>query len=312
MPSLRSVSIALLALALIVGTTARADAQGRVSGTITDDKGQPIADATIKAENSNAVPPDFTSKSDDKGRWSMVGLQNGQWTFSASAPGFGPSSTREQITYLRANRPINFVLKKQSTEAAALAGADTKELQAELKAADDLYAGKQFAEAAAAYKALLEKAPTLTRLNLQLGGAYRALKDYDNAIAAFQAILEAEPDLERVRIEIGNTYMLKGDLDKAHDTLSAAADSPAASRELFYNLGEVEFAQGKTDEAAASYQKALDKDPTWVKPMFKLGLVALNKGNKEETIAIMEKVMATDPTSSEAIQAQGLITQLKK
>lgn len=310
--SLRGAFILSLVIALFVAAAAPASAQGRIAGSVKDEAGQPIKDATIKAENPSATPPDFTSKSDDKGRWSMIGLQNGQWTFTASAPGYAPSSTRNPISYLRANPGIDFVLKKQSSEAAALAGVNTKELQTELKAADALYANKQYAEAAAAYKALIAKAPSLTRLNLQLGGAYRALKDYDNAIAAFQEALKAEPDLERLRIEIGNTYMLKGDMDKAFATLSEAAKSPNASREVFYNLGEVEFAQGKTDEAAATYQKALDKDPTWVKPMFKLGLVALNKGNKDETIKIMEKIIATDPTSSEAIQAQGLIKELKK
>lgn len=312
MLTVRGVSIVFLAAALLVSSTAIVGAQGRVSGSVKDEAGQPIKDATIKAENSSAVPPEFTSKSDDKGRWSMIGLQNGQWTFTVNAPGYGSASTREQISYLRTNPALDFVLKKQSNEAAALAGVNTKELQAELKAADDLYAAQQWSEAAAAYKALIAKAPSLTRLNLQLGGAYRAMKDYDNAIAAFQEALKAEPDLERLRIEIGNTYMLKGDMDRAYETLSEAAKSTSASRELFYNLGEVEFNQGKTDEAAASYQKALDKDPTWVKPMFKLGLVALNKGDKEGTIAIMEKIIATDPTSSEAIQAQRLIKELKK
>ncbi len=308
----RGTAIFLFLLALIVVSAAPALAQGRVSGTIKDDSGQPVKDATIKAENPSAVPPEFTSKSDDKGRWSMIGLQNGQWTFTVTASGYAPSTTRQPISYLRANPGVDFTLKKQSAEAAALSGVNTKELQNELKAADELYAAKQWAEAAAAYKALIAKAPSLTRLNLQLGGAYRALKDYDNAIAAFQEALKAEPDLERLRIEIGNTYMLKGDMEKAYETMSEAAKSPNASRELFYNLGEVEFAQGKTDEAAASYQKALDKDPTWVKPMFKLGLVALNKGDKERTITIMEKIIETDPTSSEAIQAQGLIKELKK
>ncbi|MEW5982640.1 MAG: tetratricopeptide repeat protein [Acidobacteriota bacterium] len=312
MLSARGIPAFLLAFVLAVAVAGPAAAQGRVSGAVKDETGQPIKDATIRAENPSAVPPDFTSRSDDKGRWSMVGLQNGQWTFTASAPGYGSSTTRQAISYLRTNPTLEFVLKKQSAEAAALAGLGTKELQAELKAADDLFGAKQWAEAVTAYKALLDKVPTLTRLNLQIGGAYRALKDYDRAILAFQEVLKAEPDLERVRIELGNTYMLKGDMDKAYETLSAAANSPEASRELFYNLGEVEFAQGKTDEAAASYQKALDKDPTWVKPMFKLGLVALNRGNTEETIKMMEKVMATDPTSSEAIQAQALITQLKK
>jgi tetratricopeptide (TPR) repeat protein len=308
----RRLSTALLVAVLVLSGSVLAAAQGRVSGTVRDDRGQPIKDATIKAENPTATPPDFTSKSDDKGRWSMIGLQNGQWTFTASAPGFTPQITRQPVSYLRQNPAIDFELKRQSAEAAALSGVNTKELQNELKAADQLYAAKQYAEAIVAYKALLVKAPSLTRLNLQLGGAYRALRDYDRAIAAFQEVLKAEPDLERVRIELGNTFLLKGDLDNAYQTLLEPSRSPSASREVFYNLGEVEFAQGKIDEAAASYQKAIEKDPTWVKPMFKLGLVHLNKGDKEGAIKIMEQIIATDPVAPEAIQAQGLLKELKK
>jgi tetratricopeptide (TPR) repeat protein len=285
-------------------------AQGRVGGIVKDVDGQPIKGATVLAKNPNATPPEFKVSSDDKGRWSMIGLQNGSWTFAASAEGYLPVEQRMPISYLRPNPSVTFTLSKGTPGIPV--GTSAKELQGELAAADALMANKQWDEAIAAYKALLAKAPILSMVNLQVAQAYRQKKDYDNAIAAYQEVLKTEPGLERVIVELGNTYLQKGDLDKAAVTLEAAANNPSASRELFYNLGEVYFAKAQMDEAVAAYQKAVDKDATWVKPLFKIGLVALNKGDKAGAIAGMEKVIAADPASPEAAQAKDLIEQLKK
>lgn len=302
--------LAILVAMLVVSVGAPALAQGRVSGVVKDESGKPIDGATIVAKNPQAVPPDFTSNSDDKGRWSMMGLQNGSWLFTASADGYVPVEFRTTVTYLRANAPIEFKLAKGSPS--ALSGVNAKDLQGELKAADELMAARQWSEAIAAYKALLAKAPALSMLNLQIAQAYRQMKDWDNAIAAYQEVLKGDPTMERVIIELGGTYMQKGDLAKADELLTTAGNNPNADREVYYNVGEVKFANGHTDEAATWYQKAADKDPTWSKPLFKLGLVALNRGDKAGTIALMEKVIAADPDSPEAVQAKGLIEQLKK
>src|SRR5688572_19068708 len=52
---------------------------GRVGGTVKDDKGQPLKGATILAENPSASPSSFTATTDDKGRYSIIGLRSGTW-----------------------------------------------------------------------------------------------------------------------------------------------------------------------------------------------------------------------------------------
>ncbi|MDO8836222.1 MAG: tetratricopeptide repeat protein [Vicinamibacterales bacterium] len=304
------VVVILFALMLAVGTASTVLAQGRVSGTVKDDGGQPIKGATVAAKNPQAVPSDFTTTTDDKGRWSFIGMQAGQWTFTASADGYLPVDTRTPIAYLRANPPIEFKLAKATP--GMVAGGAAKELQGELKAADALMANRQWDEAIAAYKAILVKAPALSLLNLQVAQAYRAKKDFDNAIATYEDVLKTEPSLERVYVELGNVYMQKGDFDKAAATLEKAASTLSAGREVFYNLGEVYFSKGQMDEATKHFQTAAERDATWPKPVFKLGLVALNKGDKAGAITMMEKVLALDPNSPEAAQAKTMIEQLKK
>jgi tetratricopeptide (TPR) repeat protein len=286
---------------------------GRVGGTFKDDGGQPIKGATITAENPNSSPSSFTATTDDKGRFSVIGLRGGMWTFSVQAPGFAPESAKLNVSTIGSpNPPLTITLKKGGGAAGGGAGVAGKDLQAELAAADADYNAGKFDDAITKYRAIMTKAPALSVINLQIAAAYRNEKQYDSAITAYNDLLKADPNNEKAIVGIGMTNLEKGDLKAAEETLGKAAESPTASREVFYNLGEVIFAKGQADEAAKWYQKAADADKTWGKPLFKLGLVALNKGDKDGTIKMMEKVIEVDPTSPEAAQAKAVIEQLKK
>lgn len=308
----RGVLTALLVAAVASGAAAQT---GRIGGTVKDDAGQPIKGATIAAENPAASPSSFTATTDDKGRFSIIGLRTGGWTFTAQAPGFAPESGRMNVQTIGApNPPLTFTLKKGGPPGAvgALGGMAAKDLQADLAVADLLYNTQKWDEAIAAYRTIMAKTPSLSVINLQIAAAYRNKKDYDGAIAAYNDLLKTDPNNDKAKIGIGMTNLEKGDLKAAEETLTKAADAASPTREVFYNLGEVKFARGEPDEAAKWYQKAVDTDPSWAKPVFKLALVALNKGDKDGTIKLMEKVVATDPTSPEAAQAKTVIEQLKK
>jgi len=307
----RGVMAALL-LSLVVGHAAAQT--GRVGGVVKDETGQPIKGATVTAENPNSSPNSFTATTDDKGRFSIIGMKNGQWTFTAQAPGFAPEAGRLQVNTIgQPNPPLTFTLKKGGAgPASALGNAAAKDLQADLAAAEADFNGGKYDDAITKYRAILAKAPALSVINLQIAAAYRNKKEYDSAIAAYNEVLKADPNNDKAKIGIGMTNMEKGDLAAAEETLQKAADGPAPTREVFYNLGEVKFARGQSDDAAKMFQKAADMDASWGKPLFKLALVALNKGDKDGTIKMMEKVIAVDPTSQEAAQAKAVIEQLKK
>jgi len=306
-------AIALVA-ALIVSVSPATAQTGRIGGTIKDGQGQPIKGATVTAENPQASPSTFTATTDDKGRYSIIGLRSGTWKITAAAPGFAPGGGSISVRTIGApNPPVDIILAPSATgPAGALAGVNTKELQAELQKAEDLMNQQQYDAAIAAYEAILTKTPALTMINMQVARAYRMKKDYDSALGAYKKILETEPTNERAKIEIGMTNLEKGDFAAAETALSEAAQGMGASREVFYNLGEVKFAKGETDEAMKWYQRAVDTDPNWGKPLFKLGLGHLQKADTKNAVAMMEKVIAVDPNSPEAVQAKALIEQLKK
>src|SRR3982074_3219914 len=104
----------VLAAVMVATLAANAAAQtGRVGGTAKDESGQPIKGATVTAENPNASPSSFTATTDDKGRFSIIGLKTGQWNFTALAPGSAPEKGQLPGATIGApNPPLQFTLKK--------------------------------------------------------------------------------------------------------------------------------------------------------------------------------------------------------
>jgi Flp pilus assembly protein TadD len=303
----RGVLAAVFVAALAGGAGAQT---GRVGGTVKDETGQPLKGATITADNPNASPSSFTATTDDKGRFSIIGLKSGSWTFTAQAPGFGPESGKLQVQTIGApNPPLTFTLKKGAGGAAAgaLGGLAAKDLQSELATADQLYNTQKFDEAIAMYRGIMAKAPSLSVINLQIAAAYRNKKEYDNAIAAYADLLKVDPGNDKAIIGIGMTNLEKGDLKAAEETLTKAAENSRATREVFYNLGEVKFSKGDTEAAGKNYQRAAEMDPTWMKPVFKLALVAYNKQDMGTAKALMEKV-ASDPQCASVVNADRTTT----
>src|SRR5918994_6053713 len=123
-----------LGVALVVSALPAAAQTGRVGGTVKDQQGQPIKGATVVAENPSSSPSSFTATTDDKGRFSIIGLRSGTWKVTASAPGFNPGGGSLPVRTIGApNPPIDIVLAPGATgPVGALAGVNTKELQAEL------------------------------------------------------------------------------------------------------------------------------------------------------------------------------------
>ena len=80
-------AVALVA-ALVVSALPAAAQTGRIGGQVKDaQSGQPLKGATITAENPQASPSSFTATTDDKGRYSIIGLKTGTWKVTAVAPG---------------------------------------------------------------------------------------------------------------------------------------------------------------------------------------------------------------------------------
>jgi predicted Zn-dependent protease len=305
---------AFVAAVLVIGSAGVARAQvARVSGFVKDAAGQPIKGATVRADNPDAALSTLTAATDDRGRFAIIGLARGDWSFTAEAPGFQAQFSDLSIQRIGTpNPPLTFTLQKAVIRpAAGVEGVSAKDLQQQLAAADALYQQQKFEDAVGIYRAILAGSPSLAVVNLQIAAAYRNMKQYDNAIAAYNDLLKAEPENQKAVIGVAMTNVDKGDVQAAEQALTRAADAPPSSRDVFYNLAEIKVARNQPDEAARLYQRAADADSSWGKPLFKLGTMAMNRGDKVAAAKAMSQVIAVDPTSPEAAQARTALEQLK-
>ena len=215
---------------------------GRVVGIVKDEAGQPIKGATLSLENPEASPRNFTATSDDRGRFAVIGLKAGEWSMVAQAPGFVAEVARLQVRATTPSAPMLTLRRAPAPPPSALGSVGAKDLQSELRSADQMFNAQQWDQAIASYKSILAKAPALSVINLQVGAAYRNKKDYDGALAAYNDLLKADPNSDKARVGVGQTYMEKGDLGAAANALNQAAQQ-GASKELLFTLGEIEAAQ---------------------------------------------------------------------
>src|SRR5689334_933072 len=133
--------VATLLLTTIAGS---ALAQGsRVVGIVKDETGQPIKGATLSLENPDAIPRNFTATSDDRGRFAIIGLKSGEWSIVAQAPGYIADAGRVVVRVAAPATPSFTLHRAPQPAPSALGNVGAKDLQGELRAADQQYLGQQ-------------------------------------------------------------------------------------------------------------------------------------------------------------------------
>jgi Carboxypeptidase regulatory-like domain/Tetratricopeptide repeat len=280
-PRIRRCRLGSLALAALLALTSNALAQtGQVAGVVFDDRSQPLRGATIRAENDNAFPKSLTGTSDQKGRFSFIGLRTGVWTFTVESPGFLPRDFSLTIRSGASRRPLGVQLERDTSLVIGgpLAGVNMRPLREDLAAADEAFTAGDMDAAIALYSAVLERAPGLTLVRLQIGNAYRRKQDDPKAIEAFEAVLKTDP---------GNGTAL-------------------------CRLGEIKSDEGQLDAARDLYRKAAAAEPEWTTPLLRLGSMALEQGDMEGADSLLKKVLALDPQSPDAMAAESLLSRVSR
>lgn len=311
-PLVRAALGAVVTAVLLVLSVATASAQppGRVNGVVRDDDGQPVKGAVVTAQNES-VGASQSASTDDKGRFTIIGLRPGDWTFIAQAPGFAPSGGRMNVRAAsNLNAPMLFTVRRNGPGAGgALEKVVAKDLQAQLAAASALLDQRKWDEAIAAYRTLMASAPPLSFLNLQVAAAYLGKNEPAGAQAAYEEMLKLDPHDEKAAIGLAKLKIQQGDARAAEDTLTRAAEGEAPGREVLFTLGDVAAAAGRADAAAGWFQKASTADPYWGKPLYRLGQLASARGDAAGAAKYMERVVAVDPTSPEATLARSALGQ---
>jgi hypothetical protein len=215
-----------VAVSLLLATVAMAQT-GRVSGTVKDEAGESIKGAVVVAESTQTAPSTFTVTTDAKGRFSVLGLKSGVWTFTATAPGYAPSQASSRIQTLNVNPPVEFRLARGASGPAAglLTGIDTADLQDDLKSAEALYSNGQYDKAISAYQAIVVKLPVLTAIDLQIGHIYQLKKQYDEAARWYEKAADKDPAWGKPAVKLALLEIDRNQQDAAAARLQKLIDS---------------------------------------------------------------------------------------
>ena len=203
-------TLTLFAALFLVGSASAQSA--RATGIVRDTDGKGVKGATIRATNPDAVPPQIVSTTDDKGRWAILGMRIGTYSFRVEAPGFLPvqadANVRTAVT-----PPLQFTLAR---DPGPIPGALPSNIQAQLSAANMLRDQGRLDQAITAYQEIRTKNPKLTSVHLVMADVYRkrAAEERDpaarrallaRAIDSYDELLKVDADNERARTELAST-----------------------------------------------------------------------------------------------------------
>jgi tetratricopeptide (TPR) repeat protein len=278
---------------------------GRIEGVVQDESGQPIADATIKAECPKRGGT--TLKSDKKGRFVLGGVVGCNWAFDVEAAGYEAKKISVNLPGESARlQPVKVPLKKASAASAS------PELQAAAAKADAAYKEGRFADARAEYEKLLALRPDLApTIYQQMGFSYVQEKQFDKAVESLEKVLAADPGNAAVR-SIAAQAALEGKMvDKARSLLSTLDESQVQSADVFFNMGINFFNAGEAQDAITYFGKAIAKDPAHVDAYYRRALAYLGQGKSAEAKTDLQKVVELQPDGEMGAAAKKALEQIK-
>jgi len=316
--AVRALVLAVALAAVPMPATAQG---GAIRGSVEDPEGRAIKGAVIKATNPAGRPETFTATTDARGRFAIIGLIGGLWSFTAEAPGFVPAQSASFVRSIMAgNTPVEFVLARVDL---APPGVLTRQIQEDLAEAGTLRAAGRLDQAIVAYQAIAERNSALTTVQLVLAETYRqkAAREatsaaraslLDLAVTAYRQVLTADPAHERAHIELAMTQVERGAFADAEQALGTLASQPRPSRDAVLALGEIRLGRGDLDAARQSFQEASSFAGAGVKPLLRLGLIASRQGQPEVAARYFQMVVTADPEGPDGVEARANLRGLAR
>lgn len=171
---------------------------------------------------------------------------------------------------------------------------------AELIAADDLATKGRFADAEAAYLALLKRAPDYEEAHFNLGFLYARQGRTNDAIRHYETAIRLVPTYAEAHSNLGNLLVRARRFDEAiqHHQTALAAD-PKNSR-THNNLGTAFASAGQLTNAIPQFARAVQLNPDFAEAWFNLGRSQLVLDRVDEAIAALQTAVRLEPAMGPA------------
>ena len=312
---------ALFALTVLLTCAATpALAQSVMRGKVVDAKGQPVVGAVVLFE-AQGVNRRTEVKTDSKGEFLQVGLASGEYKVTASKEGVGSATMPGRVSQGQ-NPPMNFTLAPAVAAGGGIVATD-KQAAAALQAmaaqaVDHMKAGRND-EAITGFNDVIAKVPTCADCYYNLGVAYTNKKQYAEAEAAYKKVVELKPDSTEAYTGLANIYNAQKKFELAAEASAnaskysggAAGAAGGGSAESIYNQAVILFNTQKFAEAKVQFEAATKADPTMAMAHYQLGMTALNLGEFPLAVSSLETYLKLDPNGPKAAEVKASLPALQ-
>lgn len=302
---LRALSLALLA-AFALAATAHAVGEGRVLGTVTDDKGAPLAGVKVLFTRAGT---DYKQEktTDAKGKFSLLVLDATlEYTLHLEKDGYQPY---EEVIKPKPEDTLRLSYQLGKLAPAGPSEAQVKELEGKNQAVASFNEGvnllrsNDLAGAAAKFEVATQSDASLAPAFGALAEVYAELGKNAEALAAADRFLELEPGSVRGLKVRFDALKAMGDAAKTEEALKAlaAVDKSRDTAIRAFNLGAEASRAGNRDAAIAYLKQTLEIDPTLDQAYTALGQVYMVKKSYKEAVEALAPLLARDPANLEAL-----------
>jgi tetratricopeptide (TPR) repeat protein len=292
--------------------------RGRVDGVVKNEKGEPVADATVKLRwgKSGKGGPDV--KTDAKGKWSYFGLAGGPWDLDFEASGYRPRQIQVSLSEGGRNETVIIALEPEPQAAPAPAGAPAapqfevggQKISAEtkdaLEAGNAALASKNWTAARENYVRAAAELPDNGPLLQRIAMAYLGEKNKDEALRYAKMAAEKSPQDPGPWQIIAEVEIEKGNAAAGLEALSKIPPEKIVDNALYLNAGVHLYNKKQLAEAEAAFDKAIAVKPDAAAYYYR-GLTRLQEKNNAGAKADLQKALELDPKGADANDIKDLL-----
>ena len=309
---------AILASVVVLGFALPAAAQGMITGTVVDVKGQPVEGAKITMEQTDGVTRKFETKSDKKGEFIQIGLQSSSFKVTAeSKDGIAIANTRVSQ---RGPSRIKLVIGAGGPGGDPTLAAKTAELRKSFDEGVALSRAGKYDESIESFNKSIAINPKCQDCYYNIGFAYAQKKDYDKAEENYKKALEAKPDYAEAYNGLANIYNAQRKFDLAATASAKASELSAAApgglqggnADSLYNEGVILWNGGKIADAKTKFQAAIAANPNHAESHYQLAMALVNEGKLADAGTEFNAYLKLSPDGPNAPTAKALVAQLPK
>lgn len=324
-------AVAFIAFILLVASSLAASedwrGSNRLAGMVVDKKtGAPVKGATVKLRIQKGAKGGPDLKTDNNGKWAILGVAAGTWNVDIEADGYVLTQGSISINEGERLPPRKVEIEPKAVEAAPAApAAGVPPAQEEVKIggqtvskdiADAVEAGnaavtaKNFKEAITDYEKASAAMPGFMPIKFALARAYYGAGELKKAVATMGEVYTADPANGQNALLYANMLLEDGQLDKGKEIVDKLPADPANNTALT-NIGIVLMNKKQPASARAYFAKVIESNPKDADGYYYRGLASLQMGKAKEAKPDLEKVIELAPDSDQAKEAKEYLKSIK-